>query len=137
MKKIILWLEINLENIKGGFKLLIPISIIFLIINIPYKLRDQLLTKLDSETIGIVDSINQIKGIKETQTGGKIFTKIFEVKYHFILEETIFNNDDKILTESVTLKERIKIRNLIKGDSITIKFSSTDPNKSMIKLKEK
>ncbi|MFT6320669.1 MAG: hypothetical protein ACJAT4_001597 [Granulosicoccus sp.] len=136
MKRIKLWFFLHKEDVKGVFKISVPILILmFVFIKIPWMLQQFALGSLDSEITGVVNSVEKIKGIQESQIGGKVVTKKYTIEYQFQVREDVFKKTETLHRSSLHLNQRAKFSHLEKGDSILIRYDSDDLKKSKIKTK--
>lgn len=138
MEKIKLWVYLHKEDLKVFFKNLIPISILILALaNIPWIFQQFAFKNYDSETTGIVLHLEKIKGISDSQTGGRVVTKTFQVKYQYQVEEDTIKKKDNIHRSTINIKQYSKLNQLQKGDSILVGYDSDRPINSRIKTEKK
>ncbi len=135
MEKIKTWLFFNKENLIGFFKYFIPtLILIFVVSRIPWILDQLALGNYDSETMGVVTYAKKIKGISDSQTGGRVVTKFFHIEYEFKLEGNVFEKKEKIPTTTINVKQYAKLNKIEIGDSILVKYDSENHDKSKIKI---
>lgn len=94
-------------------------------------------SKLNNQTIGIVDDIQTSKYIRQTPEGGKISTLNYIIDYHFKTNDETHKNKEYIPKNSINSDQIIFLNNLKIGDSILLHFNSNNPNFSKIQLKPK
>lgn len=136
MEKLKLWIHLHQADIKGFLLKFLPILfLIFFLIKLPISIRNYTLSKFDAETIGIVDSIEKSEGIRESEFGGKIIIKKYKINYHFHIADKKISQSEIIDRNSVTLKQRIQLNQIEKGDSIFVKYHSNNFEKSKIEIK--
>lgn len=123
------------EEIYGLLKLGIPLIILFFFIrNFSVLTRSLIISKLDSETKGVVNSIEIRKGIKETQVGGQIANLDCKIDYHYFIKNETYKKTEIILWKSIDLDQRMYIMSLSEGDSILVKFDSKKYSSSTVLL---
>ena len=131
-----LWIHLHKDDIFAFFKLFIPILLlIFIVREIPSFTRNYFLSKLDSEKIGIIDNIEKVKGIHESEVGSKIIIKSYRVNYHYVIEDKRIDGNEIIDMASITLKQKIRLNKIEKGDSILIKYDSGNLEHCKIKIR--
>jgi hypothetical protein len=133
--KIKLWVSLHKDDIVGFFKIFVPmLLLVFVVRQIPSITRKYLLSKLDSEIVGVIDSIEKKEGIHESQIGGKVIILNYKLSYHYFIEEEIIIQSEVIDRKSVNLKQRFLLDQLGKGDSILIMYDSGNTYKSKLKI---
>lgn len=138
MEKFKTWLFLNNEDLKKFPKRFSPILFLMIIlIKGPWIVRQFAVKNYDSETIGVVTFLEKIKGISDSQTGGRVVTKFFHIEYKFQIEENIFEKKEKIHRSTVNIKQYSKLKKIEVGDSILVKYDSENHNNSIIKIEYK
>ncbi|MFK7772931.1 MAG: hypothetical protein AB8F94_12370 [Saprospiraceae bacterium] len=134
MKKLKLWFFLNKEDLKVFLKNFFPILILMIVlIKGPWIVRQFVLKNYDSETMGVVTFAEKIKGISDSETGGRVVTKFFHIEYEFRLAGNIIEKKEKIHRSNVNIKQFAKLNKLNIGDSILVKYDSKNHNNSRIK----
>ena len=127
------WFDDYREDIKRIFKLFTPLVLMVIIIwKLPFLLNQMERTRLDSKTLGVVESIEKIKGINESEEGGKVIIQTYRINYKYETEEDEVTCTEYISRERLKLKERMKLNRIEKGDSIMIGFDSKGKRRSKI-----
>lgn len=135
MKKIKLWFYLYKEEIVGIFKIFIPlILLVFLARNISLISRNIHLLRLDVEVTGVVDSIEKIQGIQETEIGGMVVVKSYKIVYHYVLQDVKIIQTEIMQSKGLFLKQRIILNNLQPGDSILVKCDSENIKQSKLQI---
>ncbi len=128
-----LWMQLYKNDIIGVVKIFTLVLILILIFfKLPKVVKKYTLSQLDSEAIGVVDSIKQRKGINESLDGGKVVVKDYKIDYHFQIKSKRINKSEIIDRSSITLGQSIKLNKIEKGDSILIRYDSKNLERSSI-----
>jgi hypothetical protein len=113
LKNIQLWIELHKDDIKGILKVSLLISGVVLaaclIKQSPKYLREFKLKKLDSDTIGLIDTLIIREGIRETEAGGQVINIAFQIEYTFNTSHSKFSRNEIILRSELELLQRIKL----------------------------
>ena len=133
MKKIYQWFSLYSDDIKG----IIKVTVLLVVVvggyrALPRVLRYASTVKLKGETIGVVTQIRKVEKIYESEAGGKLGVKGYDVKYSYVVDGE--EEDKQVYLDKLryTMKERMKLYQLQVGDSVLVKFDLDTPNKSTI-----
>jgi hypothetical protein len=133
--KIKLWIHLHKDDLVGFFKIFVPmLLLVFIVRQIPSITRMFILSKLDTEIFGVIDTIEKREGVHESQIGGKVIIMSYKLNYHYLIEEEKINQSEIIDRKSVNLKQKIILDQLKKGDTILVKYDSEGKSKSKIKI---
>jgi hypothetical protein len=137
VERIKLWGYLHEDDLKGVFKVFLPLLLLLIaLINIPYFTRMFVVQSLDSETYGVIESIEKRKGVHESKYGGSLVIKDYKIQYRYLVKNDSFVQTEIIDRKSVKLDERIKIGKLKKGDTILVKYNSKNYNQSHLKIEK-
>lgn len=128
------WIELYIPEIRGILKLLGLLLVIVLIHQIPFWIRSNSLKGLDQEVIGQLDTIRAVLVIKESEIGGKVIIKGYDLEYNYEVDANSYYSNSFITREELKLKQRIELLKLKKGDQVRVKYKSGDPSNSMVKI---
>ncbi len=133
MKKIFQWISFYSDDVKGVIKV---IALLILVVGgyryLPKMLQKAATIKLKGETIGVVTKKRKVEKIYESQTGGKLGVKGYEIEYLYLVEGKEVNKEAYLDKLRYTIKERAKLFQLQAGDSVKVKYDLETPNKSVI-----
>ncbi|WP_367391493.1 hypothetical protein [Lewinella sp. LCG006] len=133
MKKIHQWFLLYGDDIKGIIKV---IALLVVVVGgyriLPRVLRYASTIKLKGETIGVVTQIRKVEKIYESEGGGKLGVKGYDVKYSYVVDGEEENKQVYLDKLRYTMKERMKLYQLQVGDSVLVKFDLDTPHKSTI-----
>ena len=132
MNKIKLWIELNKDDLRGFFLKFLPL-IGILVRFLPKIVREINFTKYNSNTIGKVIEIETIKGIHDSELGGKVIIQGYEIEYEFSVDTLKIRKREFVPLNSLAINEKVLAKNLVPGDTIQIGFNSRNPNLSRIK----
>ena len=110
------------------------VAAFFLFWRIPVYLRASSIKKFDAEIVGVVDSIIFIKGIQESEIGGKVVTKSYQIDYQYDIEEKTIKQSQMINNITLSNQQKMKLYKLSKGDSVIVVYDSKNPGKSDLKI---
>ena len=133
MKKIHQWFLLYGDDIKGIIKV---IALLVVVVGgyriLPRVLRYASTIELKGETIGVVTQIRKVEKIYESEGGGKLGVKGYDVKYSYVVDGK--EEDKQVYLDKLryTMQERMKLYQLEVGDSVLVKFDLDTPNKSTI-----
>lgn len=128
LKQLKLWLYLHKDDLSGFFKLFLPlILIIFIYRAMPSIVRYFQSTGLDADTIGIVDSITKNEGIHESEAGGRVIIKSYQIEYHFISENEKVARNEYLSRSSISLSQRMVLNKLDVGGSVFVRYNSGNP----------
>jgi len=136
MIKIKLLIGYYWQDIIGVSKLLLMLVAGLMIYQVPYFLRNSQLVRYDSEIMGQIESIDKIIGIDQTEEGGKVVIKGYDIKYKYEVDRNEFIKTETVSKIGLRRGQRIRLFKLTEGDSLRIKYKSEHPDKSMIDMSE-
>jgi len=128
------WIELYMPEIHGILKLLGLLLVMVLIYQTPFWIRTNSLKGLDQEVIGELDTIRAVLVIHESESGGKVIVKGYDLEYNYDVDENSYYSNSFITREELKLKQRLALLKMKRGDLVRVKYKSGDPSKSMIKL---
>lgn len=136
-QRISIWLYLHNDDIKGVFKIVLPLLFVFFVLrNIPFLVREFTIKNLDVETIGVIESIEKRKGIYESETGGRVVVKDFKIKYQFRIDNIPYESVEIVTKSSISMSQFFVLDKLNKGDSVLIGYSSENLNHSKLIINE-
>ncbi|MEM6316198.1 MAG: hypothetical protein AAF960_00925 [Bacteroidota bacterium] len=136
MENIKLWIQLHKEDIKGFFKILVPLLVlIFLVQRMPMAIRHYVLSKFDAETMGVVDSLEVRKGIHELEIGGKVVIRNYGIAYHYQIGNERIDRSETIDRTSLIIEQKVKIDKVRKGDSLLVRYDSNNLKRSRLEIK--
>lgn len=136
MKDIKLWFDLYWEDVSGLIFGFILVMLVYAFVYIlPPFIRENSIEKYDSETFGVFNSLEEIKGIKNSQEGNKLITTFYDVNYSYKIGDSTYNSFDKIQYNQVSIKEKTLLRLLQKGDTLSIRYNSLQPHNSILETK--
>ena len=134
MKRIKLWIELHSDDLKGFFLKFLPlIGIVILVRFLPNIIREVSSIKYDTNAIGEIIEIETIKGIHDSEVGGKVITKGYEIEYEFSVDTFKIRKREFVTLNSLDMDEKVKAKKLGIGDAILIGFAASNPTCSRIK----
>ena len=77
-------------------------------------------------TIGIIKVKNPINKIKESEIGGRLVVDGYELEYQMELNGMSNDRREYIPLNSLRLQQRNRLMNCEVGDTLKVKYSSTD-----------
>ena len=133
MKKTLQWISLYSDDIKGVIKVL---ALLILVLGsykfLPIMLERAATNKLKGETIGVVIQKRTIEKIYESEAGGKLGIKGYEISYQYSVEGREIKNNVYLDKLRYRTKGRIKLFQLQVGDSVSVKYDFDTPSKSTI-----
>ncbi len=132
--RIRLWLYLHKRDILGVFAfMMLLLCIIFAIIYIPKKAKENLAAKLDTEIIGIVDSVERPDGFYK-EARGFYPIKDYRVNYHYQVNNEKIHLTELFAKKSISKEQSIKLEQLKKGDEIKVKYDSKNIRHGRIEM---
>ncbi|MEO0684632.1 MAG: hypothetical protein AAFY76_06175 [Cyanobacteria bacterium J06649_11] len=133
MKRILQWVSLYSDDVKGVIKVLV---LLILVVGgyryLPIMLQQAGTIKLKGETIGVVTKKRKVEKIYESEMGGKLGIKGYQIEYFYLVEGKEVNKKAYVDKLRYTMKERMKLFQLQAGDTIKVKYDLDAPNKSAI-----
>jgi len=122
--RIKLWLYLYKGEILGlSLVIMLILALIFAIIYIPKKAEQNLAARLDSKTIGIVDSVERPDGMYK-ESRGYYPIKDYQVNYHYQIKNEKIKQSELFRKNSLPKEQIIKLDQLKKGDEIKVRYDS-------------
>ena len=134
MKKLKTWIHLYGEDTwKIAKNLTLAATIFAFCIYAPRLLRQYLIDRFDSEAIGIIEQIDEKKGIQEAREGGKVVTVAYKIDYHFNSKYSVIQRSEILYKNSLVRSQWYQLAQLKIGDTINVRYDSAS-NKSAIEL---
>lgn len=134
MKRMTQWLWLYLDEIKGGFKFLLLLLVIVAIRHHAQLLEWWQRTQLEGETTAVIIDKQTIEYINESEMGGRVMVKAYEVSYSYGVEEKQFAKKAFLDRRRYNMQERILLRKLQVGDTVQLKYDLEDFEHAKLKL---
>jgi hypothetical protein len=135
-EKIKLWVLLHAGDIKATVALSVPIVFLAVLVNMaPRLLREVHYSGFDSQTAGILDTLIQIKGIRESQEGGSVATLTYRVNYHYEIAGKTYGGSEYVHRRAATIAQRVLLNKMERGDTLLLKYKNKKPSSSVLLLR--
>ena len=99
-----------------------------------HLVRDYHLNKLDATSYGVLEKIEPIEGIHQSDEGGKVYIASYQVYFQYFPEGVAEERMEIIQPRLISASQHQLLRSFSPGDTIRLRTSSEDPSIARIWL---
>lgn len=128
------WWYLHKDNIMPVAKIVAVIAFLFLLAwGISALHRKSMITKFDSSTIAMIDTIIIVTEVNQVpEATNKFFIRAYNVHYSFEVNRKYFYEHENINAKFLTIQQNANLRKLKRGDDIIVNYDSKNPKQSRI-----
>ncbi len=119
--------------IAALFTLLLMVGLILFKQN-QLLVRDYHLSKLDATSYGVLEKIEPIEGIRQSDEGGTIYVASYQVYFQYFPKGVAEERMEIIQPNLISAAQHRRLKSFSPGDTIRLKTSSEDPTIARIWL---